>query len=386
MSDTQQSTDTTEPLFTFKETIESGRGLVATRTIPKDTLILKTDDLTVSLIYHEYRKEVCAQCFAYDRGTHWRLRDSRTGFVFCSGTCFETWIEEATEVGLQAWAAVHSFVQSNRRQDENMVDQSGPRPTASDIDNEWAAAGAIGERIVAARNPSSSLVAAQDLAALRKCLAEATNVDPLHLFVTGILDAASHAHGTWAEHLALEEDGTPYRSISELQAHITSYLHLLAILPTSLLSVVTRQVLQATFDRASHNAFSLRPADDADEFLGWAVWPSASYFNHTCGPNVRKARNGRTWHFFALRDVALGEELGISYLGGLEASLDLWQQSCNLTIEKTSNRAQYKGILCIPSTLLKRAAAARWNMPGAAHDVSKSSTSSNGNSKWSTQT
>lgn len=51
------------------------------------------------------------------------------------------------------------------------------------------------------------------------------------------------------------------------------------------------------------------------EMLGWGVYPRSSYFNHSCTPNVKKVRKGRTLEFVPMREIADGEELLISYLG-----------------------------------------------------------------------
>ena len=55
------------------------------------------------------------------------------------------------------------------------------------------------------------------------------------------------------------------------------------------------------------------PISTESENLGSAIYPSASYFNHSCDPNVSKLRQGRTVHFIASRDILCGEEVCISY-------------------------------------------------------------------------
>ncbi len=61
------------------------------------------------------------------------------------------------------------------------------------------------------------------------------------------------------------------------------------------------------------NAFGLyRPQDDKQYAIG--MYPNASYFNHSCLPNlVRRMDLGKAACFYALRDVAAGEALTISY-------------------------------------------------------------------------
>jgi len=54
--------------------------------------------------------------------------------------------------------------------------------------------------------------------------------------------------------------------------------------------------------------------DDGDEMYAYGLFPSASYFNHSCCPNVCKTTRGRSLFFRAIRDIAAGEELTISYV------------------------------------------------------------------------
>jgi SET and MYND domain-containing protein len=90
-----------------------------------------------------------------------------------------------------------------------------------------------------------------------------------------------------------------------------------------MLPSVTASVCRQTVARDSNNSFGIRSLeDDGCEYFGWGVWPEASFFNHSCQPNVGKRRVGREWQFWAARDIECGEELLISYLGGDEEDLD----------------------------------------------------------------
>lgn len=86
-------------------------------------------------------------------------------------------------------------------------------------------------------------------------------------------------------------------------------------------------------EKASHNAFGIRPEGDMSEFMGYGVWPEASFFNHSCRPNVQKKRNGRVWVFEAAGEVKEGEELCITYLGGEEDELVVGARSERLNQE-----------------------------------------------------
>ncbi|KAI9358700.1 hypothetical protein BD770DRAFT_320528 [Pilaira anomala] len=49
------------------------------------------------------------------------------------------------------------------------------------------------------------------------------------------------------------------------------------------------------------------------ELLGFGLYPSAVYFNHSCDANVMKVREGRQIQFISKRMLEEGEEACISY-------------------------------------------------------------------------
>ena len=143
--------------------------------------------------------------------------------------------------------------------------------------------------------------------------------DVMAFIVSGVVWRYNAAPEQWDAFLALAEDATPYHSADDLAAFTRSYLQLLATLPLPLLPLLNAETVFTLSSRDSHNSFGIRSLDDeGSEFFGYGCWPSASYFNHSCGPNVEKVREGREWVFRAGRDIAAGEELNITYLSGEE--------------------------------------------------------------------
>ena len=145
-----------------------------------------------------------------------------------------------------------------------------------------------------------------------------------------ILAANSSTAQVPPELMALAPDSRPFVDKLALRLHVEAFMQLLACLPVDLLHSATSDLSFELISRASHNAFSIRPSKPADgdqsgEFMGWGVWPEASFFNHSCSPNLQKTRKGRLWSFSVAdgKVVERGEELCISYLGGDERDLDL---------------------------------------------------------------
>jgi SET and MYND domain-containing protein len=157
--------------------------------------------------------------------------------------------------------------------------------------------------------------------AVSNALQQKISPDVMSFIVSGILWRYI-ASSDWEKVLALAEDQTPYHSTDDLTAFTRSYLHLLAILPLPLLPFCTPETIILLSSRDSHNSFGIRSLeDDGSEFFGYGCWPAASYFNHSCGPNVEKSREGRVWYFRAGGAIGQGEELNITYLSGEERRL-----------------------------------------------------------------
>ena len=108
-------------------------------------------------------------------------------------------------------------------------------------------------------------------------------------------------------------------------------------LPPDLACFVTSTVYPF-LSRHLSNSFGIweLPISPDSENLGSAMYPSASYFNHSCDPNIAKVRQGRTVLFVTSKEVQAGEELCISY-GHTERQVaerrqvlrDWWGFNCN---------------------------------------------------------
>src|ERR1700710_2074629 len=104
------STFPTSNLFEVRATPNAGRGLFATQSLAADTPLLSTSAFLVTVILRKYRKEVCAWCFAYERGRNLNIRDAVTNSSFCSQGCSVQWRDFEGETGVEAWIAVETFI------------------------------------------------------------------------------------------------------------------------------------------------------------------------------------------------------------------------------------------------------------------------------------
>jgi SET and MYND domain-containing protein len=315
-------------LFTIKETPSAGRGVFPTSSLPAGTSLLTTNIIPAYVILREYKKEVCTQCFTYEQGRAIKIRDGRLGLYFCSETCQLGWRASTTDTELAAIETVESFVKNKSKTRKALVydgvnggflpDASSVRPSVEQINYSWNSVSSTADFIRQARAGSQ---AKPHRRALQAALTVPPNPNVLSFLLSGILTQALRPDG-WRSLTQLVSDETPYPSPSDLENNVYAYLQLLALLPTDLLPHVQPNTCRAIVERDSHNSFGIRSLDDdGDEFFGYALWPKASFFNHSCKPNVAKKRTGRSWEFWLLRDVNADQELTISYLGGEENEL-----------------------------------------------------------------
>jgi hypothetical protein len=302
-------------------------------------LIWRSDDLAMHVVRREYRREVCAQCFSYDHGRDLKVRDNSVGFAFCTAECQDKWRQEIGETGVQAWTAVAKLVKGRGKEDDEMVDMDLPRPTQEEIIAAWDSievqaalirvarmaespqpTGVANESNMTERNDRVQITK-QHRKAIQKALQQRISPDEMSFCVSGLIWHHNRPH-EWVKVLALADDKTPYTSADDLDAFTRTYLQLLALLPLPLLPLLTPETLMLFSSRDSHNAFGIRSLEDeGSEFFGYGCWPAASYFNHSCGPNLRKTREGRVWLFRADKPIVKGEELNITYLSGEERVL-----------------------------------------------------------------
>ncbi|KAH9845768.1 putative protein lysine methyltransferase SET6-like [Teratosphaeria destructans] len=300
--------------FDVHDIPNAGRGVVVTQDVPARTVLLDSGGPHAHVIFRQYRKEVCAHCFEYDRGRTLPVRDGTTGKVFCSEMCQVKWTGHQGLLAVQAWRQLHSFTQSRSKfvTDVNSIPPSTSRPSKFVVDAGWAKADDARLRTQnATRKPKPSP-------------SQAIDPDILSLLLSAIVFYHNHRQEWDSEVLALAMDDEPYRSQEDLDQHCASYLQLATLLPSDLVPSCTSHVCRTIVEAGSHNAFGIRAGgEDGEEYLGYAVYPSASYFNHSCAPNLVKRRVGRAWEFAAGRDVRQGEQLCITYLGGEEKGLRL---------------------------------------------------------------
>ncbi|KAL6246684.1 Histone-lysine N-methyltransferase set-6 [Rhinocladiella similis] len=310
--------------FEVRSTATSGRGVFALTDIPSETVLLETSLMAANTIYKPYTKEVCAQCFAYNRGIVWKIRDNARNVVFCSDSCQELWTATTPPAALVAREEIQRFLQRKQKLWNPEIEDFN-KPSVEEIDKAWAAAEEKANLIRTAL--SSTIPTKAQTKAIRQ--AQSLHPDPDTLWF--LLDAVTQSFrqgGILDLTADLAADPQPYINTEDLGFHVDAYLAMVAIVPGNVAGHVQHSLLRTIQSRTTHNSFGLRSLDEGadtgtagSECFGFGVWPEASYWNHSCEPNLRKQRTGRTWTFSTNRPVKAGEELCISYLGGDERDM-----------------------------------------------------------------
>ena len=308
-------------LFTVKEIAGAGRGVIASEPIAKHNLVLRSEPPAAHVIFHQYRKEVCAQCFHYDRGRSLPIRSSSVGKVFCTRECEAEWFEGQDTLGRTSWEQLQLFLQAKTKA---MTSASGLpllalKPDTEEIKSKWEAAEEVAKSLRKRRShvPAKQVSTFQHLSS--QPWGKTVEPDVLVFLLSGVLFHSRSPEKYHSTILPLAMDETPYKSTFDLGAHVNSFLQLLAIVPEDVLASVTSEVCRTLINTASHNSFGIRSgSEDMEEYMGYALYPDASYFNHSCSPNIAKERVGTGWEFRASRDITVGEECCITYFGGDE--------------------------------------------------------------------
>ncbi|KZT51901.1 SET domain-containing protein [Calocera cornea HHB12733] len=331
----------------IRQTPWAGRGMFAKKTIPASTVVLQSPEPIAYVILQPYRHEACDWCFAYDNGTRWPIsydvedKKGKRGVAwFSSDECCDMWQERMGALGIEAWIALDQAMTTYRRaRSKEKTTQPFLPPTTinkslpieSEVEAIWSACADTANVILAARlvdEPSK---------AQRRLLREAQKLalsfideDDAFLLLSGVLSLeragpfdqtlSEPAPPTWQALLELQPSVSLYlKNDSPIVRHVAAIHLLLCILPLPLLPYCTALNALRLFTRDACNSFGIRSQTHGSEseFLGYGVWPSASYFNHSCAPNLVKLSPGREWVFETSREILPDEELRISYLGDL---------------------------------------------------------------------
>ncbi|KAF9224834.1 SET domain-containing protein [Gyrodon lividus] len=324
----------------LRTTTFGGRSLFAICGIKPGTRIHSSEAPFAHVIYKDYRREVCAQCFAYSASDQtpltvgaprtWNvkwIREGATTAWFCNEICKEIWeCDEASSLLMEVDAILTKSRTATRKksktpQDEVKVKAMLPSFEACDktidqaiIDQAWETA----EALVSSKAGLTLYFSALNLEDMELEIARLFASAIVHRYSSDRLDPSDPSQPIprkpWSQLLDLQKNELPSVRTRPymLSAHLRIYAFLHHALPRYLKPYMN--TIREVLSRDTGNSFGIWDGDRREEMMGWGIWISASYFNHSCTPNIRKMRQGRVLHFEATREIQAGEELCISYI------------------------------------------------------------------------
>lgn len=334
VEDSLEEAETTEkalgrisPLFTVQTTKYGGRGCFATNSIAKGTPLLTCRSPVGWSITHPFRKEVCTWCFAYQDGRTLKHR-LHAKIYFCSEQCMSLFSAYDPEGVLTATlvAMEDMFVRCRGELNEDEVPLSSELESA--LEKKWSEVSEW-ERKVFAMKPSKRAnhyptVTEEDYVEIRYVistlhtlyLAQKASPSAKYLHEMDTEDARVFEKSVFDTLQSSEREKVaryPYLLVS----YVNIYKFVRLVVPECWLPFVTPQAVRDMIGRNLTNAFGIwlptTQSGEGRELFGFGVYPSGSFFNHSCAFNVSKTRKDASYEFTADRDILPGEELCISY-------------------------------------------------------------------------
>lgn len=319
--------------FNVQKTKYGGRGCFATDPISKGTVIHRCSSPVASTIAKPFKKEVCTTCFKYEYGSTMKFKISKKvgkntcSVFFCSEDCVQKFKEnDINDVLLNNLLEIEKYYLQGLNKPEDEVKE--PKCLETDYNEEW-------DKVVTWKDKLESMKPSKR----QNLVPRIDDSEYLEIkYVTNVLFNMYKCHNVKITNydfpkLNPEEANqvemvlfdllysSEYEKVQKYPYLLYSYINMYKFIRLSctreLQPFINLTTIRAIIGKNLSNAFGIwsevsDPSEDK-EFLGYGVYPSASYFNHSCAPNIVKRRNGETLEFTTLRDIEVGEELCINY-------------------------------------------------------------------------
>lgn len=326
-----------------------GRACFANRDIPKGVDILVTNEVPFGFsILHEFRKEVCSFCFVYEFGKYCKVKIPQVekyegkkwlgcGLWFCSEQCMKLWREKIdlnNKLSLIFEDLLNSFQKKLLKNDYNEDEFNDIEITKDFIDKYWSKVNDW-ELKVDKMKESKKMNQLPSI-----------NEDDFNTvrFVTIVLFNLYKNHPSSEFFTNLQSNEfEKIKKFPVLLKSLESIYKFLKILLPSYLNLNT-ELFRLIIGREFGNSFgiwqinedSLHENSENKEFLGYMLHPEASFFNHSCDPNVKKYRIDNRMHFQTMNDIKKDDQLCIDYYHVLndpylerqKIMMDNWFFSC----------------------------------------------------------
>ncbi|SCV05833.1 LANO_0H16182g1_1 [Lachancea nothofagi CBS 11611] len=315
-------------LFEIRTTKYGGRACFARRDIPVDTDVLVLHRALGSIVCHEFRKEVCCVCFLYDNGRTMKVRlmekcpklaPKGAGLWFCSEKCRHDFLSrdriesliEAYELFETNWlsrASDRAGLEDCQTADpEHQISKTDIQRMWDGLEHSWVP---MIDRMKLIRQRSQLPVLNEDeygcVRFVAHCLFTLATANKSCVQMQAFRSLQSN------ELVKIQQ----YPILLKVQENVFKTLYVL--LPPQLKPMLTSAIFRHILGSEYGNSFGIwesAECSESREYLGYCVLPEASYFNHSCAPNLAKRRQGERMIFTLNSPAQKDQELCIDYKG-----------------------------------------------------------------------
>ncbi|EJS41399.1 set6p [Saccharomyces arboricola H-6] len=330
------------PYFQVRQTTWGGRACFSNGNIPKGTTVLQVAKSTGTSISYEFRKEVCHNCFAYNnartmkcklnydsvkdliRDAHCQISSKKflgAGLWFCSEHCKNSYLQtpniieliECYEILLRQFPNMLKRYDTSTEQENKLnsipISESIIQSAWDEIENSWMP-------LIDNMKPTKKISQLPPISEDEYCCIRFVCES---LFNLKYMDPQCMTYRTFN---ILQSNELSKISKFPVLLHFQKLVFqtLYILLPSHLRKMLTIPLLRHILGTEYGNAFGIwqeGEAAESREYFGYWVFPEASYFNHSCNPNVTKHRKGNSMLFKVNTDIKKGEQICIDYSGVL---------------------------------------------------------------------
>ncbi|CAF3717439.1 unnamed protein product [Rotaria sordida] len=373
--------------FSVKPTKYGGRGCFADTDLAQGTIVHECSMPLSSTIARPFRKEVCESCFKFLHGKTLKFKlmsrmnnqynstsvstsasasDSSLALYFCSQPCMDKFIAlDIDDLYRESLLNVESlFIKSLNRCQYNLKREKQQEEAETEaelkLENELKQAKDI-ELFISQKWKEAEINCQLQLSKLKSKQRKNFN-NLIHLipkineneymeikYIIGILFQMYKRDN--CENNKLSSSSSVSLSSLELQIFqllqlndiekICKYPYLIHSYTNKIykfLKISTLEKLQpyiipsiirSIIGKSLTNAFGIWSIDEPDgnkEFFGYSLYPSASFFNHSCNPNLIKIKKGAKIIFKLSKNIKKNEELCINYGNSINDDLEIRQK------------------------------------------------------------
>lgn len=321
--------DKISPYFEIKTTSYGGRGCFALGPIKKGTSVLRVNRPIGSAVTRVFRKEVCGWCFTYMDGKTLKHRVQQK-IYFCSEQCHNEFRNyDPQSILIDTLIRMEDlYVKCQGDIDEEGVPEN-EKELLRVMDAKWAEVDAWEARISkmkpTKRFSALPRVTVDDYAEIRYVITmlyshyrqEKAAFVPKKFISEMDDNEALTFEKKLLEILYSSEIDKMKRYPYLLIAYINIYKFVRLVVPDEFLPYVNPHSVRNIIGKNLSNAFGVwsptTKEDEGREYFGFGVYPSGSFFNHSCGYNVTRIRSGASNEYITTEDIESGTELCICY-------------------------------------------------------------------------